>query len=83
MQMETSLIYSVFSGTYYEVLSKDISLLNMGQIPLKKQPPTNCKKCYGRGHVGRDKNTYAFNICNCIRKNINFDIVNSITQKNN
>jgi hypothetical protein len=75
MQMETNLIYSVFSGTYYNVLVKDIPLLNVGQIPLKKQPPASCKKCYGRGHTGRDKQTYAYNICNCIRKNINFDLV--------
>lgn len=78
MQMETNLIYSVFSGTYYEVLTKDVPLLNMGQIPLKKQPPSNCKKCYGRGHLGREKHTYAYNICNCVRKNINFDLVKTL-----
>jgi hypothetical protein len=71
----TTLIYSVFSGIFYEVLTKDVELLNIGQIPLKKYPNTSCKKCYGRGHIGRDNQTYAYNICNCVRKNIDFDII--------
>lgn len=74
----TKLIYSVFSGTYYDVLEKDVKLLNFGQIPLKKQPPQSCKKCYGRGHVGREQKTFAYEICNCIRKNVDFDLLKSI-----
>lgn len=74
----TKLIYSVFSGTYYDVLEKDFKLLNVGQIPLKSQPPQNCKKCYGRGHLGREQNTYAFEICSCVRKKIDFDLVKSL-----
>jgi hypothetical protein len=74
----TKIIYSAFSGTYYEVLEKDVKLLNVGQIPLKSYPPQNCKKCYGRGHVGREQITYAFEICNCVRKKIDFDLVKSL-----
>lgn len=70
MQMETKLIYSVFSGTYYNVLQKDLPLLNIGQVPLLKKPPANCKKCYGRGYIGRDNKTFAYDVCNCIRKNV-------------
>jgi len=78
MQMETKLIYSVFSGTYYNVLKKDLSLLNIGQIPMLKKPPTNCKKCYGRGYNGRDNKTFAYNVCNCIRKNVDRDVLKSL-----
>jgi hypothetical protein len=74
----TKIIYSVFSGTYYEVLEKDVTLLNVGQIPLKSYPSQNCKKCYGRGHLGREQNTYAFDICSCVRKKIDFDLVKSL-----
>ncbi len=35
-------IYSVFSGTFYEILEEDISILDIGQIPLIKKP-SNCK----------------------------------------
>lgn len=71
----TKLIYSVFSGTYYEALERDLKLFNFGQIPLTEQPKQNCKKCYGRGHLGRDQTTYAFEICNCIRKKIDFNYI--------
>jgi hypothetical protein len=82
MQLEsTKLIYSVFSGTYYDVLEKDVKLLDVGQIPLKKKPPTSCKKCYGRGYLGRDKNTYAYDICNCIRKCIDFDFIKTLEKE--
>jgi hypothetical protein len=78
----TKLIYSVFSGTYYEVLEKDVKLLNMGQIPLMSKPPENCKKCYGRGHIGREQTTLAYNICNCVRKKIDFDLIKSLIPQN-
>ncbi len=79
MQTEQKkLIYSVFSGTYYDLLEKDVNLLDIGQIPLKSKPNKSCKKCYGRGFLGRDKNTYAYDICNCIRKCIDFDFIKKI-----
>jgi hypothetical protein len=71
----TKAIYSVFSGTFYHVLEKDVKLLNFGQIPLIDQPKQNCKKCYGRGHLGRDHTTYAFEICTCVRKKIDFNYI--------
>jgi hypothetical protein len=75
-------MYSVFSGTYYEVLEKDLKLLNTGQIPLKGKPSQSCKKCYGRGHIGRDQNTYSYEICNCIRKKVDFDLLKIIIPEN-
>jgi hypothetical protein len=75
---KTKLIYSVFSGTYYDVLEKDVKLLNVGQLPLKDKPSNSCKKCYGRGHLGKEQFTYAYAICNCVRKKIDFDLVKSL-----
>lgn len=72
-------IYSVFSGTYYEVPEKDVQLLNVGQIPLVKKPSSSCKKCYGKGHNGRDITSFAYQVCSCVRKNIDFNIVKTLT----
>ena len=84
MQMQTTkLIYSVFSGTYYEVLESDVKLLDIGQIPLTQKPSNSCKKCNGRGYIGRDIKTYAYEVCNCVRKKIDFDYLKSLMPNNN
>lgn len=75
--MNKTLIYSAFSGTFYEVLESDIPLLDVGQIPLLKKPKSNCNKCYGRGHMGRDTQNYTYDVCYCVRKVVNFDIIKS------
>jgi hypothetical protein len=71
----TKVIYSVFSGTFYEVPEKDVKVLDIGQLPLVKKPSSSCKKCYGKGHTGRDLNSFAYQICNCVRKNIDFNFI--------
>jgi hypothetical protein len=72
---DNTLIYSVFSGTYYEIPTKDFKLLDVGQLPLTKKPSSTCSKCHGRGHTGRDTQTFGYSICSCIRKAINHDII--------
>jgi hypothetical protein len=75
------LIFSVFSGTYYNLPEADIPLLEPGHIPLSKQPKTSCKKCFGRGYTGRDSNNLSHHICSCVQKVINFDILKVIENK--
>jgi hypothetical protein len=75
--MQTKLIYSVFSATFYEVPIDDIKLLDIGQVPLK-QHPKNCKQCSNRGYVGRDINNFAYQLCNCVRKVIDFDYIKTL-----
>jgi hypothetical protein len=75
-------IYSAFSGTFYEIPEKDINLLDIGQIVLKSKP-SNCKTCMGRGHIGRDINSYAYEICNCIKKKVDFDFLRNLIPNNN
>jgi hypothetical protein len=77
-QINKVLVYSVFSGTIYEIPEKDVILLDIGQLPLLKKPNTNCKKCYGKMDLGRDSQNYAHIPCSCLRKVINFDILKSI-----
>jgi hypothetical protein len=71
MNKQEKLCYNLFSGTYYNVLENDIKLLSKGQIPLIKRP-TNCKKCYNRGYLGKNTTDFAFIPCNCLKKNIDF-----------
>jgi hypothetical protein len=67
MSNKTALIYSVFSGTYYEIPEKDFPLLDMGQLPLLKRP-NSCKKCYNKGNLGRDNISLTYQICSCVKK---------------
>jgi len=65
---ENKYIYSVFSGTIYQVPEKDLKILDVAQIPLQKLPNKSCSKCYGRGYKGRDAENYAYYACTCIQK---------------
>jgi|APGre2960657404_1045060.scaffolds.fasta_scaffold14728_1 hypothetical protein len=71
-------IYSVFSGTFYELPEKDVKILDIGQIPLKRNQSASCNKCYGRGQIGRDMTNFSYQICKCVRKNIDFDLIKSL-----
>jgi hypothetical protein len=75
-------IYSVFSGTFYEIPEKDIKLIDIGQLPLIKKPSSSCNKCYGRGHLGRDAKNLTYQICKCIRKNIDFEVIENLKKQN-
>jgi|LakMenEpi03Aug12_release.lakeMendotaPanAssembly.Ray.scaffolds.fasta_scaffold27880_4 hypothetical protein len=75
MQTNKTLMYSAFSGSFYEIPENDLKLMDIGQLPLKKKPSSSCSKCYGRGHLGRDTQTYGYLICSCVRKVINYDII--------
>lgn len=82
MHQTTKIIFSAFSGTFYTIPEKDFSLLDMGQLPLVKYPASNCKKCFGKGHIGRDNQTLSYQICNCVRKVLDIEeIKKSISDK--
>ena len=76
MQTDNNIIqiYSIFSGTFYEVTREDFKLLDVGQLPLLKKP-NSCKKCNGRGHMGRNAENYGYFVCNCLRKVIDHSII--------
>jgi hypothetical protein len=62
---------------------KDVKILDIGQIPLIKKPSSSCSKCYGRGQIGRDSTNLSYQICKCIRKNIDFDLIKSLLPEPN
>ena len=66
--MEKVKIYSLFSGTLYEVYEREIVNLGDGHIPLDKFPKVTCKNCYGRGYTHYDKDRSIYPICQCMLK---------------
>jgi hypothetical protein len=46
------LFLSMVSGEIYQVEEDEVKNLDDQQIPLLDRPNPNCKKCYGRGHIG-------------------------------
>ena len=75
MQQTSKTIYSAYSGTIYNIPEEDFHLMDMGQIPLNKKPSANCKKCFGRGHNGRDKTSLIYEVCNCVKKVVDLEEV--------
>ena len=71
----------MFSGTFYDIVPKDFSLLDVGQLPLKKSPQKNCSKCYGRGHTGRNSENLTYSVCNCIKKVIDYDLIKNASKQ--
>ena len=43
------------------------AILTGNWIPLGKAPKPSCKKCYGRGHVGRNVDTGKYVPCSCVK----------------
>ena len=72
------LMYSIFSGTFYEIPDSDFHLMDGGQIPLLKKPSSSCSKCYGRGHLGRDTQSFGYTVCNCVRKVANINLLKTV-----
>lgn len=81
MQTHNSvLIYSVFSGTFYELPETDIDLLQAGHLPLSNKPK-NCKKCYSRGFSGKDTRNLTYSPCSCVQKVLKLDILKHLENK--
>lgn len=37
-------------------------------IAVDKMPDPNCRKCYGRGHLGKNLSTNLYVPCSCVKK---------------
>jgi hypothetical protein len=62
-------LYNVYSGETYKLREEELKNTLEGEIPLTKSPKTSCKKCYGRGHIGRDRIKQIYQPCtNCVEK---------------
>lgn len=64
-------VFNVYSGESYEILNEEINNLQEGEIPLRRLPRSSCRKCYGRGHIGKDKIKHIYQPCPlCVEKQI-------------
>ena len=75
------IIYSVFSGTIFEIPEKDLKIIDIAHIPLKEYPKINKKQNYGRYFVGRDKNNYAYYASPSVLKVIDREITQNLSSK--
>ena len=63
--------FSIFGGYIYQASEQEEKILDAFQIPLLDKPTTNCKKCFGKFHVGYNTSTRHFTICpKCSKKQI-------------
>jgi len=63
-------VFSVITGQVFSIEEDELKNLTEGQIPLKDKPG-NCRKCYGRMHVGFEVYKKYYIICpRCARKYI-------------
>jgi hypothetical protein len=82
MENKNIIIYSVFSGTIYEIPEKDKNHLDISHIPLKEYPKTNYKQNYGRLYTGRDMNNFAYYAAPSVLKVIDHNISSNLIDKN-
>lgn len=55
-QNNTCTVFKVFcliTGQVFDCTLDEIGTLEDHHVPLKKLFPTSCRKCYGRGYIGR------------------------------
>jgi hypothetical protein len=68
-------MFSQKSGEIYEIDESEVHLMDNMQLPLKCKPPSSCKKCHGRLHIGYFTDVDRYMICHkCGKKCIDFDI---------
>ena len=80
--VEKKTFFSVISGKVYVVDADEVKNLDAYQIPVLGVPKAACKKCYGRGYIGRDSKLKYYLMCPCLRKKVDFDnIKQTITVK--
>lgn len=81
---EKQLMFSLVTGEMYNILSDELKTANEYQVPLKREPKSSCKKCYGRFHVGRNINHNLYIMCpSCSLKCIDMEKVKTLVVASN
>jgi hypothetical protein len=75
--MDKKLCFSFITGQIFEINEDEVGALDTNQILLVSRPSSNCKKCYGRFHVGKNTKNGYYLICKkCAIKCLDFDYMN-------
>lgn len=77
MQISSTLVFSAFAGEFYSIPTTDVKKLHAGVLPLVKKP-SSCRKCSGRGHTSRNQSNYAYNICTCVQKVLDLEVIKEL-----
>lgn len=64
--------YSLVSGEIFQIFESERKNAEKYHIPLVKKPSSSCKKCYGRGYIGKNIKTETYDLCKCMYKIIDF-----------
>lgn len=82
--MTKRVVFSLVTGRIFEINEDEIQSLDNNQLLLNSVPNKNCKKCYGRFHVGKNLKNDMYTICpKCTIKYIDFDdMENRLIKKN-
>lgn len=75
--MKNQLVFSLISADLYEIPEDEIVNLDSAQVPLTSMPPSNCRKCFGRGYTAKDIISNLYMVCSCTRKRIDFTKYNN------
>ena len=70
MEYEKVIYLSLLSGDLYTVDSDETDNLDDFQVPLSEYPDKSCKKCYGRGYIGYNREQRVYQLCKCAAKRI-------------
>jgi len=63
-------VFSLITGQVYKLDVDEVKKLYSYQIPFKKAPKSNCKKCYGRGYEAFDTKNQVYAPCKCVTNNL-------------
>ena len=67
-------MFSLITGEIFYIQEDEIKNFNQAHVVLKETPKGNCKKCYGRFHVGREITKNYYIPCpRCMRKYADWD----------
>lgn len=70
-------IFNTVSGEIYQLYRYELKAAQLYEVPLKKRPNSNCKKCYGRLYTGRIPETGYFYPCaKCMRAFADIEYIN-------
>ena len=68
------LCFSIITGKLFEINEDEENTLTLFQLVLIKKPDKNCKKCYGRFHLGKNLKRGVYEICpSCLAKCIDVE----------
>lgn len=74
-------VFNVFSGHLIDFPDIDKNTLQLGFLPLKSSPKSNCKKCYGRFYIGKNSQNLTYIPCSCVNKVLDLDILKEIEKQ--